>query len=126
MMVVLLDKKCPVCGSSRLSVWHFYRRYGDYAIGCHDCKTVFKPVKVGKTPMGVDIVRIGEIIREGEVRKIRRDEMFEWDRKLASLETKLNDCRYIAQRLKDQKMVDAVNKIINRVEGLREHIKKWW
>jgi hypothetical protein len=87
---------------------------------------VFKPVKVGKTPMGVDIVRIGEIIREGEVRKIRRDEMFEWDRKLASLETKLNDCRYIAQRLKDQKMVDAVNKIINRVEGLREHIKKWW
>jgi hypothetical protein len=70
-MVVIQDKKCPVCGSQRLFVWHFYRRYGNYAIGCYDCKTVFKPVKVGKTIYGAEIVRIGKVVREG-IRKRRK------------------------------------------------------
>ena len=72
------------------------------------------------------IYDVKRAVEKALVEKIRRDEMFDWDRKLASLETKLIDCRYVGQRLKDQKIVDAVIKIINRVESLRAHIKKWW
>jgi hypothetical protein len=72
------------------------------------------------------ILEVKQSVEKSFIEKISRAEIFDWDRKLTSLETKLIDCRYVAQRLQDQKIVDVVNKIINHVGCLREYIKSWW
>jgi hypothetical protein len=61
-----------------------------------------------------------------EVEKISRAELSKWDDHLASLERKLESCRYLAQRLGNQKILEGVEKVVNRVRGLRQHIKTWW
>ena len=61
-----------------------------------------------------------------EVEKISRAELFKWDGHLASLERKLESCGYLAQRLGDQKILEGVAKVVNRVRSLRQHIKTWW
>jgi len=72
------------------------------------------------------ILEVRQSVEKSFIEKISRSEMFDWDRKLASLESKVIDCRYLGQRLNDQKIVDAANKIISRVESLRESVRKWW
>jgi len=79
-------RKCKVCGSNRISWWHFYWKYGpEGAFYCKECGTVYKAIKrKGRLVMG-EIVRK----RTGTLDLLKKKEEAERKAKKLSMEEKM-------------------------------------